>query len=165
MGRLAPDAPTHLLLNRGTADIRSNIGIKLAQLYDFYMLRLLENVNIKQGGISCAWTYTFGTRRVRCSGCGSCGDSHRLGTHASTPATHVIVAQVILTIALVIGSIMPDLEQPDSLMAHKVEVLGRIARSGRLRHRRVPVHPRDDQTALERSSDWTHPRICVTHGS
>jgi len=47
--------------------------------------------------------------------------------HSSSGMPHSIVTEATIVFASVVGSIIPDLDQPNSMMAHKVERIGQIA--------------------------------------
>ena len=39
---------------------------------------------------------------------------------------HILIAQAVIVASTVVGAVLPDLDQRDSLMAHKVEVIGGV---------------------------------------
>lgn len=71
----------------------------------------------------------------------------QLGNGHLMTAPHTIIAEATVVTAAVTGSIIPDLDQADSLMAHKVERIGQVVIIGVLIAMVVMMHLQNSLTA------------------
>lgn len=71
----------------------------------------------------------------------------QLGNGHLMTAPHTIIAEATIVAAAVTGSIIPDLDQADSLMAHKVERIGQVVIIGILIALVIMMHLQNSVTA------------------